>query len=60
LKKLGHNEFTVKFYEIHETKSSIFIVQEYLEGGTLLENVIEQRPAENIVKSIMRRLMKCL
>jgi serine/threonine protein kinase len=45
MKTLGKNKFTVEFFEIHETRNSIYIVLEYLSGETLLESLIKNRPS---------------
>jgi len=39
MRRLGDNEHTIKLYEVHEAEDAVYLVLEYLENGTLLENI---------------------
>jgi len=39
MRRLGDNEHTIKFLEVHETENAVYLVLEYLGNGTLLENI---------------------
>jgi serine/threonine protein kinase len=46
MKTLGKNKYTVEFFEIHETRNSIYIVLEYLEGETLFDSLHLESPSK--------------
>jgi len=60
MKRLGENEHTLQFYEVHETKHSIYLVLEYLPGGTLLKEITFKTLTENEVKIIIKIILRGL
>jgi serine/threonine protein kinase len=60
MRKLGKNNYTAEFFEIHETKSSIYLVLEYIKGTTLENKAFNEESSENEVKAIMRSILKCI
>jgi len=59
MRLIGHEfKYCQKFYEIHETVHSVYLVIEHFSGGELLEKIsLTQRIKQKHVKSIMRNLM---
>ena len=47
---------TIKLYEVHESKNSIYLVLEYLSGGELFERITESE--ELLSKDEIRVIMK--
>jgi len=41
MRRLGDNEHTIKFLEVHETENAVYLVLEYLRGGNLKENILD-------------------
>lgn len=48
----------IKLYEVHESKNSIYLVLEYLQGGELFERITESEDLLN--KDEIRLIMKCI
>lgn len=42
MKAIGMSPNNMKFYEIHQTKNSIYLIVEYLEGQELLRALQDQ------------------
>jgi len=60
MRKLGENKHTITLYEIHETEKNIFFVLEYLQGGTLLDYILETHPTPSECKTIIFRVIQIL
>ena len=55
--KMLDNEFIMTLYEIHESKNSIYLVLELLEGGELFSLISKKR---NLSIKVVHRIMDCL
>lgn len=55
--KMLDNEFIMTLHEIHESKNSIYLVLELLEGGELFSLISKKK---NLSVKIVHRIMNCL
>ncbi len=61
MRNLDHSEFYVNFYEIHETKHSVYLILDYLKGGEL-ENImkLKKKYGEDECRGFITNLLKGL
>ncbi len=59
MRKLDHNNKNLlKFYEVHQTCKSIYVIVEYLDGKDLIETLEGQAvPCEKIISKVMYGLL---
>jgi serine/threonine protein kinase len=62
MRKLNHNNKNLlKFYEVHQTSKSIYVIVEYLDGKDLIETLEGQPvPSEKIVSSVLYGLLESI
>ena len=58
MRELGESDYFMNFYEIHETKNSVYMVLEFLPGGELLRQMSKKKKyGERVIRDLMRNLL---
>ena len=58
MRALGESTHVVNFYEIHETKNSVYMVNQFLGGGELLRRLSQKKHfREDTIRELMRNLV---
>ena len=58
MRNLAHSEFYVNFYEIHETKHSVYMILDYIKGGELTNiTKMKKKHTEEECRSFVKNLL---